>query len=379
MKHGPRGKSEKQRPREADRSRRRFLSTVVIGAAYTACGKGGMPGDPRGLGGSGGSGMAAGGRGGRGGAGVPGGSPGTTPGSGGAGGSSQPSQPQPGKQDAGAAEASGSDTAPDTGQEAPAPSGRKRASDRVALGRTGLMVSRLAMGSGTHGSGGTSEQTRLGVQAYARLLVQSYHEQGMNFWETADGYGSHPHVGEAIRQVGRDKVVVLTKSKANTAAEMQADLDRFRRELGVEQIDVVLLHAVTDGNWTQSLAGAMDVLSMAKERGIIRAHGISCHSLSALRLAARTPWVDVDLARINPARIQMDADPATVISVLREMKAAGKGVVGMKILGVGALANRMETAIRHAVGLDAIDAFTIGFNSYTQLQQVAAQIEQAST
>jgi 1-deoxyxylulose-5-phosphate synthase len=379
MKHGPRGKSEEQRPREADRSRRRFLSTVVIGAAYTACGKGGMPGDPRGLGGSGGSGMAAGGRGGRGGAGVPGGSPGTAPGSGGAGGSSQPSQPQPGKQDAGAAEASASDTAPDTGQEAPAPSGRKRASDRVALGRTGLMVSRLAMGSGTHGSGGTSEQTRLGVQAYARLLVQSYHEQGMNFWETADGYGSHPHVGEAIRQVGRDKVVVLTKSKANTAAEMQADLDRFRRELGVEQIDVVLLHAVTDGNWTQSLAGAMDVLSMAKERGTIRAHGISCHSLSALRLAARTPWVDVDLARINPARIQMDADPATVIGVLREMKAAGKGVVGMKILGVGALANRMETAIRHAVGLDAIDAFTIGFNSYTQLQQVAAQIEQAST
>jgi aryl-alcohol dehydrogenase-like predicted oxidoreductase len=379
MKHGPRGKSEEQRAREADRSRRRFLSTVVIGAAYTACGKGGMPGDPRGLGGSGGSGMAAGGRGGRGGAGVPGGSPGTAPGSGGAGGSSQPSQPQPGKQDAGAAEASASDTAPDTGHEAPAASGRKRASDRVALGRTGLMVSRLAMGSGTHGSGGTSEQTRLGVQAYARLLVQSYHEQGMNFWETADGYGSHPHVGEAIRQVGRDKVVVLTKSKANTAAEMQADLDRFRRELGVEQIDVVLLHAVTDGNWTQSLAGAMDVLSMAKERGTIRAHGISCHSLSALRLAARTPWVDVDLARINPARIQMDADPATVISVLREMKAAGKGVVGMKILGVGALANRMETAIRHAVGLDAIDAFTIGFNSYTQLQQVAAQIEQASS
>jgi aryl-alcohol dehydrogenase-like predicted oxidoreductase len=188
----------------------------------------------------------------------------------------------------------------------------------VALGRTGLTVSRLAMGSGTHGSGGTSEQTRLGIQAYARLLVQSYHEQGLNFWETADGYGSHRHVGEAIRQVGRDKVVVLTKSKANTAAEMQADLDRFRRELGVEQIDVVLLHAVTNGNWTQSLAGAMDALSMAKQRGIIRAHGISCHSLSALRLAARTPWVDVDLARINPARIEMDSDPATVISVLRD-------------------------------------------------------------
>jgi hypothetical protein len=120
----------------------------------------------------------------------------------------------------------------------------------------------------------------------------------------------------------------------------------------------------------------MEALSAAKERGIIRAHGTSCHSLSALRLAARTPWVDVDLARINPATIQMDADPATVISVLREMKAAGKGVVGMKILGVGALANRLDTAINHAVRLDAIDAFTIGFTSYAQLQQVTTKIAQ---
>jgi predicted aldo/keto reductase-like oxidoreductase len=120
----------------------------------------------------------------------------------------------------------------------------------------------------------------------------------------------------------------------------------------------------------------MDALSLAKQQGIIRAHGISCHSLGALRLAARTPWVDVDFARINPARIEMDSDPATVISVLREMKAAGKGVVGMKILGIGQLANQMSTAISHAVKLDGIDAFTIGFTSYPQLQQVTTAIQQ---
>jgi hypothetical protein len=95
-----------------------------------------------------------------------------------------------------------------------------------------------------------------------------------------------------------------------------------------------------------------------------------------LRLAARTPWVDVDLARINPASIQTDSDPATVIRVLREMKAAGKGVVGMKILGVGQLANQMDTALRHAVQLDALDSFTIGFTSYAQLEQVTTKIAQ---
>jgi aryl-alcohol dehydrogenase-like predicted oxidoreductase len=247
----------------------------------------------------------------------------------------------------------------------------------VILGKTGIKVSRLAMGSGTHGSGGTSAQTRLGVPAFARLLVQSYHEQGLNFWETADGYGSHPHLKEAIQQVGRDKVVVATKSHATTAEGMQADVERFLAELGTDHLDVVLLHAIQSGSWTQQCAGAMEYLETAKQRGLIRAHGISCHSLPALRLAARTPWVDVDFARINPARIEMDSDPATVISVLREMKAAGKGVVGMKILGVGALANQLDTAIRHAVQLDAIDAFTIGFTSAAQLQQVTAKISAA--
>jgi predicted aldo/keto reductase-like oxidoreductase len=232
------------------------------------------------------------------------------------------------------------------------------------------------MGSGTNGTGGTSQQTRLGM-GFSNLLVRSYNEQGLMFWETADAYGAHPYLKEAIRQVGRDKVVIATKTHATNAAEMQADLDRFRRELGVDQIDIILLHAISNGNWTQQLAGAMDTLSMAKQQGIIRAHGISCHSLPALRLAARTPWVDVDFARINPARIEMDSDPATVISVLREMKAAGKGVVGMKILGIGQLANQMPTAISHAVKLvDAIDAFTIGFTSYPQLQQVTTAISQ---
>ena len=69
----------------------------------------------------------------------------------------------------------------------------------------------------------------------------------------------------------------------------------------------------------------MEVLSRAKEKGIIRAHGVSCHTLDALKLAARTPWVEVDQARINPIQAHMDADPATVLGVLREMKAGGQG------------------------------------------------------
>jgi aryl-alcohol dehydrogenase-like predicted oxidoreductase len=343
-------------------TRRQMLSTLAVGAAYTACGRpmhdlgrlldGGASEDPP----SGSPDARAGRADARGGGGATGGTGGGSP-------ADAEGAPRP-EADAAAA--------PDAAVAA----GKKKASDRVMLGATGLTVSRLAMGSGTHGSGGTSAQTELGVATFARLLVQSYHEQGLSFWETADQYGSHPHFKEAIRQVGRQNLTILTKSHATTAKAMQADVERFLVELGTDHIDVVLLHAITSGTWTQDCAGAMEYLEMAKQRGLIRAHGTSCHSIQALRLAAKTPWVDVDLARINPAGIQMDASPATVISVLREMRAAGKGVVGMKILGVGALANQMDTAIRHAVQLDAIDAFTIGFTSYNQLQQVTTKIEQ---
>ncbi|HET9956372.1 MAG TPA: aldo/keto reductase [Polyangiaceae bacterium] len=250
---------------------------------------------------------------------------------------------------------------------------RKLASDQVVLGATGIKVSRLAMGCGSHGSNKGSDQARLGVDAFAGLLKYAY-SQGINFFETADAYGSHPHVAEAIRQVGRNNVVVLTKTMSQRAADVEADLARFRTELGIDVIDIVLLHLKTSSRWATDCEGAMEVLSKAKESGAIRAHGVSCHSLQALRLAAATPWVDVDLARINPAGVVMDSDPTTVISVLREMKTANKGVIGMKILGEGQLADRLDQAIQHAVGLDCIDGFTIGFTSQAQLDQVIQKI-----
>jgi aryl-alcohol dehydrogenase-like predicted oxidoreductase len=250
---------------------------------------------------------------------------------------------------------------------------KKAISDQVMLGRTGIRLSRLAMGSGTNGVRHTSVQGRLGIHQFAEMLVRGY-DQGVTFFETADQYGTHNHIREAMRQVGKSNVVLLTKTRATTAAQAQADLDRFRRELGREQLDIVLLHALKSPTWTKDLEGVMEVLARAKEQGIIRAHGCSCHSLEALKLAAKTPWVDVDQARINPVQAQMDADPATVLAVLREMKAAGKGIIGMKILGAGALANEVDRAMAYAGKLDVLDTFTMGFTSPGQLEEIARKL-----
>lgn len=248
--------------------------------------------------------------------------------------------------------------------------------DTVTLGRTGIKTSRLAMGTGTVGTGHHSHQTALGIKGLSELLLNGY-DQGLRFFDSADSYGSHPHVAEALKHVPRDKVTVLTKTWARDPKEARADLDRFRRELGTDYLDICLMHCLTEGDWTERYRGVMDVLSEAKEKGIIRSHGCSCHSIEALRAAAGSPWVEVDLVRINPIGSHMDADPGTVVDVLRKMRAAGKGIVGMKILGQGDLGNRQDEALKYALGLGVLDAFTIGAESKAEQEDLIRRIAAA--
>lgn len=251
------------------------------------------------------------------------------------------------------------------------------ASDIVTLGSTGIKTSRLAMGTGTNGVEHHSHETALGVKGLSDLLLNGY-DHGLRFFDAADSYGSHPHVAEALKHVPRDKVTVLTKSWARDPAGMRADLDRFRRELGTDYLDVCLMHCLTEADWTDRYRGAMDVLSEAKQKGIIRAHGCSCHSIEALRAAAKSPWVEIDLGRINPIGSHMDADPETVVSVLRDMKASGKAVVGMKILGQGDMSDRQDAALKYALGLGVLNAFTIGAESITQQNDLIHRIALAA-
>lgn len=255
---------------------------------------------------------------------------------------------------------------------------KKAAADLVTLGKTGIKLSRLAIGTGTHGVNRTSVQGRQGINGFADLLCHAY-DQGVNFWETADQYGTHNHLREGMRRVGKNNVVVLTKTRASTAEQMKADLDRFRRELGRDHLDVVLLHCMTDDDWPARKEGAMEVLSRAREQGIIRAHGVSCHTLGALKTAAKSPWVQVDLARINPKQASMDADPETVLGVLREMKAQGKGIIGMKIFGAGKLAGDIDGSLRYCTRLDVLDAFTIGFGTRGQMDEVVTKLPVVSS
>jgi predicted aldo/keto reductase-like oxidoreductase len=181
-----------------------------------------------------------------------------------------------------------------------------------------------------------------------------------------------------LKRVPRKEVVILTKTHASTADEMRADLDRFGREIGTDYLDVVLLHCMTSADWPNEKSGAMEVLDRAREQGRIRAHGVSCHDLGAIHTAVRNPWVQVQFQRINPLGVPMDAEPATIISLLKQAKANQQAVIGMKILAEGRLSSQPDLALRHAIRLDCLDAFTIGVTNRPQFDDIAERLPRVS-
>lgn len=249
------------------------------------------------------------------------------------------------------------------------------ASDTVKLASTGVAPSRLAIGTGTK----VSKQRELGERGLVSMLRHGF-DQGVRWWDAADLYGSHPYLRLTLREIQRDQVVITSKTSARDADGVRADLERFRQELDTDYIDVFLLHCQTDGDWPQKLKGAMDVLSEAKQKGIVRAVGCSCHTLEALQAAADEPWVEVDLARINPFAVLMDVgkpdEVPKVVEVLKTMRARGKAVYGMKILGEGRLTpEQIEPSLRFAMEQDYLSGFTIGFRSQAEIDDIVRRIE----
>lgn len=259
-----------------------------------------------------------------------------------------------------------------------------RATDVRTLGNTGIQCSYLGIGTGIRGRGpGLTDLTlKLTGEQIVALLEHAY-AQGITFFDMADRYGSHHHMRMALQQsVPRDKVMLLSKVWSREAGVVRSDLERMRRELEVDVIDVVLMHCLREGeeNWPETLRPAMDVLDEAKAKGHIRAHGVSCHSLPALERVAGEPWCDVVLARINPFGVHMDGPVETVASILEKVHAAGKGVLAMKVLGEGnpEVVAKMDESLRFVGGLDSVDAMTIGFMSPEQLDQVMGAINRVA-
>ena len=254
----------------------------------------------------------------------------------------------------------------------------RRASDVIELGPEKVKVSRMAVGTGTIGGGFSSNQLRkLGADGVADMLVYAY-ENGVTTWDTSDSYGTHAAIKIALKKVPREKITIVTKTPDNNSENLKTGLDRFLKEMGTDYIDVVLLHSRMRADWDTLDKPLMDVLSEAKQKKIVRSVGISIHSLEAMKTAAKSSWLDVGMVRINFAGVRMDAATDKVLPVIKELKAAGKGIIGIKVLGEGQLKDRVDEALLFALNKSPAHCFSIGCESKDEVKDNIARVAKLS-
>jgi aryl-alcohol dehydrogenase-like predicted oxidoreductase len=263
--------------------------------------------------------------------------------------------------------------------------------DTITLGQTGIKTSRVSMGTGVRGGMRESNLTRSGAENAQKLMREIY-ERGVRSFDLADLYGTHPFLPAALEGVPRDRYMVISKiwfRPGGIPEQERPDADvvvnRFLKELKTDYIDLVLLHCVESPNWPKELERQMEILANLKKKGVIRAHGVSCHSLAALEACVDEPWVDSVHSRINPYSMVMDGPPEKVAPVLKRIRAKGKGVVGMKIIGEGRLSGpeneeRKDRSIGYAWAEGLVDMVTVGFEQtwhvddfHTRLRKVTAE------
>ena len=242
--------------------------------------------------------------------------------------------------------------------------------DLVPLGKTGIRVTRLAQGTGYNGYNHSSAHTRQGKEAFERLMRHSL-DRGVRFLDMADLYGSQPMVKEVIKGLPRKDLVLLSKiwtekaSWVSPSGGAKEEVHRYCKELGVDHLDICLIHAVQKREWPSQFERIRDELSDLKRQGAVRAVGVSCHHLDALKVAAEHPWVDVIFARVNNrcgAEFVCDGSLEDVSATLKAARARGKAVVGMKIFGAGKLTKpeQKDASLKYVFTNELVDAITVG-------------------
>jgi len=245
----------------------------------------------------------------------------------------------------------------------------------VTLGKSGIKTTLLGMGTGYSGYNRSSNITRAGV---AESIIHQAYEKGIRFFDCADSYGTHPFTATALKDYPRESYTLSSKIWLSPGGIPETErpdadvvVDRFRRELKTDYLDMVQIHCMTDSQWTDKQKKQMDILENLKVKKIIGAHGVSVHSLEAMEAAVENPWIDVIHVRINPYGEVMDkSDANSVIPVIEKLHKAGKGVIGMKLIGNGNFrddSEKIDASLKYVLGLGTVDMIIVGFERPEQI------------
>jgi predicted aldo/keto reductase-like oxidoreductase len=262
----------------------------------------------------------------------------------------------------------------------------RTATDQVTLGNTGLKLSRLGMGAGSNSG---NIQRALGHEGFNRLVRHAY-DRGITYIDTAQSYQTHEWIREAVRGLPREKLFIQTKISGDQENPL-ALIDRFRSELGMDYVDTLLVHCVVTPKWEEERKRTLDAIAEAKAKQWVKAQGVSCHSLPALRRAGELGCNQVHLVRLNPQGAHIDtpvehwdakSDAShlpPVVAEIKALRAKGRGIIGMKLIGNGDFTQpeQREQSIRYAMQSGLLDAVVIGFKSPAEIDEAIERINRA--
>jgi predicted aldo/keto reductase-like oxidoreductase len=259
---------------------------------------------------------------------------------------------------------------------------KRTATDQVTLGNTGIKLSRLGIGTGVNSG---HDQVGAGKEAFIKMIHHAY-DQGITYIDCAERYETFPWMGDAIKGLPREKLFIQSKVPGQPT-DVLAAIDHHRKTFNTDYIDSLLIHCMTKDGWTDDWKRVMDGFAEAKEKKWIRAKGVSCHTIGALRNAVDSDWTEVHLVRVNPQGRYMDgvksswgpeslSDINPVIEQIKSMHAKGHGVIAMKIFGNGDFKNPddREKSIRFAMSHPEINAIVIGFTAPEQIDEAIGRM-----
>ena len=254
---------------------------------------------------------------------------------------------------------------------------KRFATDWVTLGNSGVKVTRLAFGTGTHSG---RVQRELGQEGFTRLVRHAY-DRGLRFFETAESYPGMPEMlGVALKGIPRDSYRLMHKyTTPRPTYEAKTTIDQFRKQLNTDYFDILLLHCMRKADWPEEFAKPADDFSEAKQKKIILAHGASVHGLAPLRRFPGNQWLDIAMIRMNHAGSHMDTEPGDngpgkvdeVVANMKKVHAQGAGTISMKLVGEGSFTDREDRrkALKFAMGIGCVDCVTIGFKSTGEIDE----------
>ena len=230
------------------------------------------------------------------------------------------------------------------------------------LGNSGLLVSRLCFGSLTMGP----MQAKLPIMEGAMLLQEAF-ERGINFVDTAELYDNYEYIRHAIKSK-RDKVIISTKSYAYSKESAEASLQKAMRELDTDYIDIFSLHEQESAHTIRGHYEAIEYFIKAKEKGYIRAIGISTHNIAAVEAALSYPEIQIIHPIINIAGLGIvDGSKEEMLKAIESAAQSGKGIYSMKVLGGGNLIHSAGKCFDFVLNNHNIHSIAVGMQSIAEI------------